>query len=67
MNNLQQIALELISKSPQVNRNPMASEYLDIIRNNDSVRGQQIAENLCRSYGTTKEQAVNDARRFFRF
>lgn len=39
--------------------------YIDVIKNNDSQRGEQLAMNLCRSMGMTKEQAITQARKFF--
>lgn len=62
---LQQMALNLIRSNPQVANNPRTQELVDVIANNDSVRGMQIATNMCNSYGKTPEQASNMARKFF--
>lgn len=67
MNNLQNIALNIINQNPNVKRNPRAQEMIQIIQNGDAAKGRAIAENLCRTYGTTKEDAISSAMRFFGF
>ena len=56
----------LIRSNPQIANNPRAQDMLNVIRNNDSVRGEEIAKNLCDSYGVTPEQAVQQARSYFK-
>lgn len=58
-------AMNLIQKNPQVANNPMAKQLIDVIQNGSDEQGRQIAENLCQTYGTTKEQALADAKKFF--
>lgn len=65
MLNLKDFALNMINGNPNVVNNPNAQEFLNVIRNNDDVRGKQIAQNLCDSYGLTTDQAVQQAKRFF--
>lgn len=65
MPNLKDFALNMINENPNVVNNPNAKEFLNVIRNNDDVRGKQIAQNLCDSYGLTTDQAVQQAKRFF--
>lgn len=65
MFNLQQFALNLISRNPNIANNPRAQEMLQTIQNGDSQKGSEIAKNLCATYGTTLEQAVDSAKKFF--
>ena len=58
-------ALKMLQSNPNIASNPRAQEYLQIIQNGDNVRGEQIANNLCNTYGTTKEEALQKALRFF--
>lgn len=60
-----QAIIGMIEGSPQFSNNPNAKEMLECIKNNDSKRGQQIARNLCETYGVKPEDAVQQARRFF--
>lgn len=62
---IREFALQLIQSSPQVANNPQAQEMIRVIQENDSVRGQQIAQNLCNTYGVSKEEATNKAKNFF--
>lgn len=66
MFDMKSFALNLLSQSPNVRSNPQMQEMLQIIQSGDSVRGQQIAENLCNTYGVSKENAISDARSFFK-
>lgn len=65
MMNFQQLTMNLIRNNPNVVNNPQAQEMLKVIQNGDSKRGQMIAENLCKTYGITKEDALSKAKQFF--
>ena len=59
------IAVGLISRDPRFANNPQAQNYLRIIQSGDAQQGEQIARNLCQTYGVTPDQAVQQARSFF--
>lgn len=61
-----QMAMNLISQNPNIANNPNAQEFIKVIQNGDSERGQQIADNLCQSYGMTRDEALKSAKSFFR-
>lgn len=65
MFDMRSFALNLLSQNPNVRANPQMQEMLSVIQSGDSVRGQQIAENLCNTYGVSKENAIANARNFF--
>ena len=65
-NNVNKLAQLLARQNPQVANNPRAQDLLNVIFNNDSVRGEEIARNLCQTYGVTPEQAVQQARQYFK-
>lgn len=54
-------------QNPNIANNPQAQNYLSILQSGDSQKGQQIAENLLKTYGMTKEQGLNQVRQFFHF
>ena len=60
-NKMIQFAMNLINRNPKIANNPMAQELIGIIQNGSEQRGEMIAENLCKSYGVTKEEALEDA------
>lgn len=62
---IRDIALSIISNNPSFANNPRAQEYISIIKNNDSKRGNEIAHNLCDTYGMPVDQAVCQAKQFF--
>lgn len=61
------IALNLISRNPAVANNPQAQNLISVIQNGDSKKGEEIARNLCNTYGVTPEQALTQAKNFFGF
>ena len=66
MNNpLMNFAMAMINKNPAIQNNPQAQELINVIQNNDATRGEQIATNLCNTYGVTKEQAIAQAKKYF--
>ena len=58
-------ALNLIQQNPALQNNPNAKEMIEVIRSGDTAKGEQIASNLCKTYGVDKNQAVQQARSFF--
>ena len=65
MVDIRNMALNLLSQNPNVANNPNAQEFINVIRSGDSARGEQIAQNLCNTYGVSKEDAVKNAKSFF--
>lgn len=51
----------LLKQRPDLTNNG----YVQTIQQNDSQRGEQIANNICASLGMTREQATAKAREFF--
>lgn len=67
MNNpILNLAMTMISNNPQIANNPQAKSMIEVIQSGDAERGQQIAENLCNTYGVSKEDAVKQAKSFFK-
>ena len=60
-----QMAMNLISQNPNIAKNPNAQEFIKVIQNGDSARGQQIADNLCQTYGISRDEALKNAKLFF--
>ena len=63
--NVRDMALNILSRNPNIANNPNAQEFINVIRSGDSARGEQIAQNLCNTYGVSKEDAVKNAKSFF--
>lgn len=57
-----EMMLNRIEASPQYASNPNAQAMVECIRSNDAQRGREIASNLCKTYGISPEQAVQQAR-----
>lgn len=65
MFDLKNMAMNLLAKNPAIANNPQAQHYLGVIQNGDSTQGQQIAENLCQTYGISRDEAIRQAKQFF--
>lgn len=64
-NNMMQFALDMIQNNPALQNNPNAREMINVIRSGDAERGQQIARNICDTYGIKPEDAIAQAKSFF--
>lgn len=66
--NPQQMAQRILQNNPQAQQyfqnNPQAQQYLQILLDGDAQRGQELAQNLCKSYGISPEQGIQQAQQF---
>ena len=65
MNQIANFAMNLLQRNPNMANNPQAQQLLQMIQNGDSAQGEKMAENLCETYGMTKDQALAEAKKFF--
>lgn len=60
-----QMAMQLMQNNQKLANNPMAQEGFNILMSGDAAKGEEFAMNLCKTYGITKEQAIEMARQRF--
>lgn len=65
MFNVQQLIGMLLQRNPAVANNPQARQMLEVIQSGDNDKGQEIANNILQSRGISKDDALNQAHRFF--
>lgn len=65
MSDIFQFAMDLIGKNSNVINNPQTQTMINAIKSGDSRTGEEIARNLCNTYGVTPEDAVQQAKTFF--
>ncbi len=58
-------AMQMIRNNPNVCNNPQAQEMLQVIESGDAQRGQEIADNICKTYNISRADAIMQAKRFF--
>ena len=63
--NPMQFAMNMLQNNPQIMNNPQAQGLMQVIQSGDAAKGQQMAENLCKTYGVTPDQALEEARKCF--
>ena len=67
MNNpMLQTMIDRIKANPNIAGNPQALAYIEVLESGDSKRGQELANNLLDTYGMTREDALAQAKQFFR-
>lgn len=66
MPSLEEIAMTLLQKNPQVANSPQGQQFMAILKSGDAQKGQQMADNICSSYGVTRDDALNRAKQFFK-
>lgn len=64
-NAIMNFAMNMIAKNPQLSGNPQAQDLINVIKSGDAAKGEQIARNLCSSYGMSPEQALDLAVSYF--
>lgn len=62
---LMQFLQNAMRQNPNIANNPQAQNFLQILQSGDAQKGQQVAENLLKTYGMTKEQGMNQVHNFF--
>lgn len=65
MANFVQFAMNLLNQNQFQPTNQNGQEMVNTIRNNDSQRGEELANNILKSYGLTKEQGIEKAKQYF--
>lgn len=63
---LAQMAMNRISSDPSFQRNPQAKAFMDIMQRGDVAQGEQMARNLCQSFGVSEQKAFQQAKSFFK-
>lgn len=63
--NPQQLVQQAIQRNPTLANNPQAQQYIQVLMSGDAQKGQELARNICGSFGVTPEQGVQQAQQFF--
>lgn len=58
-------AINYLQKNGGIPNNPQAQQYIDLIKSGDNEKGRQVAENICKTYGITMEEAGRMAMQMF--
>lgn len=48
---IQQMAMKILKENPNIANNPNAQSMINVIQSGDEKKGQEIAENICKSMG----------------
>lgn len=62
MSKITDLAAQMIRNNPNIQQTPFAQAGMNAILNNDAKAGEQLANNILKSVGMTKEQALQIAK-----
>lgn len=65
MPNFFDFAMKMIEKNPNIANNPRNQQMIEVLKSGDQAKGEELANNLCESYGVSKEEAMQQAQGFF--
>ena len=67
MNNFNpvQFAINALNQNPNLKNNPRAQGLMEIIQSGDAIKGEQMAKNLCQTYGVSVDEGLKQAKTFF--
>lgn len=57
--------MNFLAQNPQIANNPNAQNMINVIMSGDAQKGQQIAHNICQSYGISEQEALKQAKQYF--
>lgn len=64
-NGIIQFAIQALANNPQVANTQIGKEFMNILQTGDYQRGVNLANNLCQTYGDSKEDAIQKAKNYF--
>lgn len=62
--NIPPMVMNMLMNSPQAKNNPMAKQLIQILNSGDNAAGEEMAMNLCNTYGVSKEEAIQQAQQW---
>lgn len=60
-----QFATNFMNQNRNLPNNPLVQQYASLIQSGDAKRGEEVANNILKSYGITKEEGMQMAKQFF--
>ena len=63
--NPQQLLQSAMQRNPNIANNPQAQQYIQVLMSGDAQRGEELARNICNTYGISPEQGLRQAQSFF--
>lgn len=59
--NIMQFAMNSLQNNPNVQNSEMGRTFMNILQNNDSKAGEEMANNILRSYGLSQQDGIQQA------
>lgn len=65
MPDLREIAMQALRRNPQIAGSPQGQRFMQILQSGDVAAGQQMAQNLCQTYGVSEQDAIKQVAQHF--
>lgn len=65
MPDLYSFALNMLNNNPEKANSPLGRQLRAILESRDDAKGQELASNLCHSYGWNEEEMINKGKSQF--
>lgn len=66
MPNIYDFAIGLVQKNPDMANSPIGQNFIEALRNRDSQKGEELANNILNAQGIDKNTAMNDIKQNIR-
>lgn len=60
----QQILQQAMRMNPNIANNSQVQQYIQVLMSGDARKGQELAQNICGSFGVTPEQGVQQCQQY---
>lgn len=64
--NIYDFAASLVQNNPNIANSPMGQNFIEALKNRDSQKGEEIANNILQNQGLDRDSAMNDIRQNIR-
>lgn len=64
--NIYDFAASLVQNNPNMANSPMGQNFIEALKNRDSQKGEELANNILKNQGLDKDSALNDIRKNIR-
>lgn len=64
--NIFDFAANLVQNNPNIANTPMGQNFIEALKNRDSVKGEEIANNILKNQGLDRNAAMNDIKQNIR-
>lgn len=66
MPNIFDFAANIVQNNPEMANSPIGKNFMEALKNRDSKKGEELANNILKTQGLDRDSAMNDIRKNIR-